>query len=334
MKQYILLLCVLSFFVQNYCMIINAKRSWSDFKDEQKEEIIELFYLSDDLISQIISHLDYKSNMQFIRTSKNLYERYKNKDILLTPHPLKPDDYTNAMIFYARQNDIKKIEHLMEHEGEINKKNRENILKYFQIKGNENIEKVIEIYAEKYDEKSDYLSIYGWDFIQNIPVLYMRLKQGYNPYSVDKAGWTIYSYAISRNHHKILRFLFTHQKINFNIADNSITLLLEAISSSTTDCLKILLADPRIDRSFKNEENETLLYYCENQKKPEVFKLLLREIDPNIQNNQGKTVLHQACSNKNFEIIKILLADTRVNQNLRDKDDKTPMYYLLKSMEY
>lgn len=335
MKQNIVLLCVLSFFIQNYCMLsVGGKRSCENCQEGQQS--LQSILL--DVAGCFIVNLDYKSNIQFIRTSTALYQSYKDKDELFTDHYLPSDYYNSAMIFFARKGDIKKFNLLMQHEGPINKKNREDIRSYFEI---QNAQQLVDIYKRKYDEKNIYdqekeLTINPYHIPNNIAILQLLIQQGYNPYVPGYKNWSVCNHAVYEKRIKTLKFVSTYSHLDPNFQDDEgKSLLHETADKFNLRFLQFLLADPRVDRNIQDRYGRSIMHYCSSRSLDGMLflKSILADplVDINAQDKDGLTALHWCArqQNKDKEMIKTLLNQPKLDQHIKDNDGKTAMHYML-----
>jgi hypothetical protein len=343
MKHNVLLFFSLFFFLQTSCMftfLLGPKEQ----KTLDMSQVIPV-----DVIGHVIGNLDYKENMQFIRTCKTFYSNYAENDILLTPHCLNSNDYTGAMVHFSRKNDAKKIELLMQYEGEVNKNNREDILKHFGVHCGTELQNVIEIYKKKYDKENIYNSVSVCELVTKyVPVFQLLLKQGYDPnikYSneglldrdVHGLGlrdddWRDYKArpVLHCAVHNIcsLNLLLAHPKVDINIKNdrNGETVLHYAACRNDIKVLRRILAHPKVDINAKDDRNcETVLHYavCNNDIK--ILRLILAhpKVDINATDKWGNTVLHKTVFSNNIEGLRILIADGRVDQNIKNNNGLT-----------
>jgi ankyrin repeat protein len=293
-----------------------------------------------DAVTCIMSNFDYKSNIQFIRTCKELYVRYADRnDILFTKHYLSSDDYTGAMVYFARKNDIKKIKLFIRYEGIFNKDNRENILDFFQINGIVDRQKIddtidyqqiIEIYKQEYDQNQNYhIGNINYLVGEYTPVLQLILKQGYNPNIKDLSGFPVLTCAAKEKNSNALKLLLADPASNGNIKDvTGFTALDWAVKENNIEFLRLLLADKRVDRDVESNNGFTALHRAVEKNNIDFLKLLVDNfhIDLNIKDVNGFTALHYAVIENNIKILRLLLTDPRVDPNVEDKYGSTALH--------
>jgi ankyrin repeat protein len=315
------------------CVIAYDLANNSDVRDmllSYNSMISYLQLIPFDVIGDVIGNLDYKANMQFIRTCKRLYGHYAEKNDLLTHYCLNSNDYTGAMVCLARKNDAKKIELLIQYEGEINKNNRENILKYFKINPTFDLQQVIEIYKETYDTKNTYQIVAFDEFVKNnTSVLQLLLKQGFDPNVKNDDGDPIILYAAKYNTNA-LEFLLARQ-VDINAKNNNGMTALHCAAMYNFDALKILLAKEKINLNAKNIKGNTAFLSAVKENNINCLKLLLtiRDVDQNARDKDGGTALHHVIKYDNNNLLKILLETSHVDPNIKDFSGYTVLDYAI-----
>jgi hypothetical protein len=228
----------------------------------------------------VMSSLDHRSNIQFIRTNKYLYDQYVKKafdgriiykNCLFTTIPFDFDFQTKALFHYAPQHeDQAKILLSIEDIGGY----RSKMLKKFEL--HDSHERVMYFYKQL-------LSGNQIGELLDSPELFQKmLKKGLSP-----------------NNGRLMR------NIGF--------------SSNSEKFLRILLDDPRTDLNIQDENGNTILMRCILQKNIKFVKMLLEDkrANPNMQAKSGYTALMYAVSVDDAEIIKVLLADNRINFSIQ-----------------
>lgn len=245
--------------------------------------------ISGDVMNGIVAPLDYKSHMCFLMASKGLYS-------FVATYP-QPDDYTKKMINYARNKNIENFNFSIKHEGPRNKKNRQDIEKFFKIYYPPE-DLTINVYGEIYSEKNSYhLGIMYHIFNTNKAAFKLLLEQGY--------------------------------KHNFNAWQGAD--LQHAAMDNNFVYIKVLLGFNHIlvDRNFQGEMNGTALYWAFAFERFRMVKLLLTDpyVDVNTKNASGDTLLHVVVRKKNSEILKLLLAHPRINEAIKNNYGHTAYDY-------
>jgi ankyrin repeat protein len=213
----------------------------------------------------------------------------------------------NAMIHFSRKNDVEKVKFLMEHEGEVNKNNREDVALYFCADQATIYEDAIDVYSREYDKES-ILDVRK--LIKEPSVLQLVLKQGYQ---------------------------------NFNYCDeDGNTHLHCAISMADFDyCKSLLSLGALVDPNIKNKSERTpahlLMMIGSIDRMIEMLYCLFAhpEFDPNVQSSGGYTLLHNAVqvfnTDDTIKILNCLLSDTRTDRNIRNHKGDTPLDYIVRT---
>jgi ankyrin repeat protein len=314
------------------------------FLSFQTSCMIMLQSLPSDAITVVMKNLDYKSNIRFIMMCEKFYDFYAKKNsILFTDHYLHAHDYMNAMIQFARNDDVERVKLLIEHEGGANKNDRENILGHFSVAGqNSQISQTINVYGKRYGKK-DVLNV--WRIFTCRPLLTLVLKQGYQNFNccANENGRTPLHNAVVSGDIKYCRFLLLlYDLVDPNIQDKGGDTPLHMAVPQRNEIAKCLFVDSRVDPNIQNESGYTPLHHVvvlhpiiNGDKNIEALKLLLADprINPNIRDKSGFTPLYLAAMclsreniDKRIEILNCLLADPRVDPNIKDNNGDTPLY--------
>jgi ankyrin repeat protein len=122
--------------------------------------------------------------------------------------------------------------------------------------------------------------------------------------------------ACSSNNTTMLRFLLQNSLVLFT-GYNARMAIIMASSYGSTECVEILLQDPRIDPAV--EDNQPFLRACQYNKL-ETVKVLLNDprVDPSDNSNAA---LATAVENRFNEIKQLLLKDPRVLEKLSSSED-------------
>jgi ankyrin repeat protein len=272
--------------------------------------MVEFQSIPVEVMAVVMGNLDYKSNVQLIRTCKKLHDFYAQKEnngLLFTDHYLNSTDYMNAMVHFSRNDDVEKVKLLMEHEGEENKNNREDITLYFFPDQATIQEDAIDVYRRKYD-KDAVLDVRR--LMKEPAVLQLVLKQGYQNFNYcDEDGFAPLHYAI--------------------------------ILGKFDDCKSLLSLGALVDPNIKNKYGKTPAYLIMQiasiDRMIEILHCFIAhpQFNPNVQSSGGNTLLHEAVQvfdpNDTVKILNCLLSDARVDCNIRNDADKTLLDYVVDS---
>lgn len=154
------------------------------------------------------------------------------------------------------------------------------------------------------------------EIIKN-PILDFNMK--------NKKGYTGIMLACKKNNYKILEILINNPNINLNITNDDYNCFHIACLYGSIECVKILINSNKFDvnKTAKNMNCFTIACLRNN------FDLIdeLYKIDNIIL--QGPIVslssLHYMVSKNNFEMVKKLLSLPKINKNLRDEYNRTPI---------
>ena len=232
----------------------------------------------------VMSKLDHKSNIQFIRTCKHLYQKYITQQsngmicyhkCLFTLNPFDVADYTKAMFHYAPKSE-ENAKILLRMGGDI-QKDRENIMTLIHVDHSDE-EAVMNFYKQSFSHKSMRL------VLNNLILLRRLLKQGLSPNCQDQEGWGALARAVLNNNIEALKILLAHPKIDPNMQDQiGVCALTTAVHDEKVEVLKILLADNRIDANIGNGRGVTPLSYAARFNKEQSLRILLshEKVNPN-----------------------------------------------------
>ncbi len=309
--------------------------------------MVEFQLIPVEAMATLMSHLDYKSNVQLTRVCKILHNSYKQKnEILFTDHYLHPTDYMNAMIHFSRRNDIKKVKLLIRHEGEVNNNNRLDIVCFFWPNKATIYEDAIDVYKRGYN-KDSILDVRK--LIKEPPVLELVLKQGYRNFNYcDEEGDTPLHRVVDVGDIDACTILLSlGDLVDPNIQNQKGN---TPLHYATVPCflvphrykiVRLLLDDARVDPNLKNNDGYAPLHvvvdlfsYVNNQGSEALTWLLAdSRVDPNIQSNEGDTLLHIVANcicvtsaDNRIKMLNHVLSDPRVKPNIQNNHGNTPLY--------
>ncbi len=291
-----------------------------------------------DMQPVVMSNLDHRSNIQFIATSKHLYNRYVQQKenggvyhhYLFTNHPFQfsPtvdfnvyfDCYSRALFHYAPHQEAQtKI--LLSIEDEIIQDAAAEMLKTLKVNdSNENA--VMSFYRQEFTDAQFYLLVRDPAFLQAM------LKRGISPNAECDKKYLVHT-SIAGPKKKLLKILLADSRFDPNIQDrDGNTVLHKAVWWDKIELAKMLLVDRRIDPNIQDKDGNTVFHQAIGRDKTEFVKRLLTnpELDPNIQDKDGDTVLHRAVFWGRIEVIKMLLANRRIDPNIKDKNGNTALH--------
>jgi ankyrin repeat protein len=298
-------------------------------------------------LAVIMKNMDYKSNIQFIRSCKAFHSFYAEKNnVLFTDHYLHPTDYMNAMIYFSRRNDIEKVKLLIKYEGEINQNNREDIVCFLGCTQKTIYEDAIVVYSRKYD-KDSILDVRR--LIRERPVLELVLKQGYRNFNYcDEEGDTPLHRVVDVSDIDACKTLLSlGDVVDPNIQNKKGNIPLHY---ATIPCflvphrykiVRLLLDDARVDPNLKNNDGYAPLHtvidlfsHVNNQGNEALTWLLAdSRVDPNIQSNEGDTLLHIVANcicittaDTRIKMLNHVLSDPRVDPNVKNNRGNTSLY--------
>jgi ankyrin repeat protein len=236
----------------------------------------------------IMSKLDHKSNIQFIRTCKHLYQKYITQqsngmicyhNCLFTLNPFDVADYTKAMFHYAPKNE-ENAKILLRIGGDI-QKDRENIMALIHVNHSDE-EAVMNFYKQSLPSRNV-------EFIlSNLVLLRRLLELGLSPNCQNEKGSCALTLAVLNNNVEALKILLAHPKTDPNIQNGGgLCALMLAVHDENVEALKILLADNRIDANIQTKKGVTPLSYAAIFNKEQALRILLShdKIDPNAGGN-------------------------------------------------
>ena len=146
---------------------------------------------------------------------------------------------------------------------------------------------------------------------------------------IDSKGRNLISIACIDGANKILKFL-----LNINIDPNKLdiyrfTPLMNAILNERVECIKILLASPKININKEGQYNNTALIYCSNSNNITILSLLLqrKDIDLNKINQNGDSALLILVRKNLVNCVSLLLDQNNVDLFVKNNKGEDCMSY-------
>ena len=149
-----------------------------------------------------------------------------------------------------------------------------------------------------------------------------------DPNMMDSAGQTALMHAAVRGPIEFVKLLLGNERVNpearsrrgegYVFSSEGDTALMMA---STSDVVRALLADPRVDPNTQTlRSGDTALLRAARKGDVAIVKVLLEDsrVIPNLKNNQHDTALTAACDRRRFAVVKLLLDDDRVDPSKED----------------
>lgn len=249
-----------------------AKHRVASIENSQYNESFFTNSMVSDTQLNVMGNLDHRSNIQFIRTSKHLYDQYVKKasdgrityrNCLFTTIPFDFDCYVGALFHYAPQHE-NQAKILLSIEGEAIKSAHSKILKKVEIKIS-NTQQVIDFYKQIFTDKQIRLLSYEHNFVKKM------LKKGLSP-NAKSSGGVLMHEAVFLGNKELLDILVSDHRANRAIeGNNGITASELAITLGKTELLEILLIGSRGDIYRKQE----CLLTAIRGRKTDIVKIIL-----------------------------------------------------------
>jgi len=145
-------------------------------------------------------------------------------------------------------------------------------------------------------------------------------------------GFTPLHLAVDKENEEMLRLLLKEEALDPNIVNSdSLTPLYFATFRGSEGCVRLLLADQRVQVNARNTSGWTPLHCAVKDANVALVKLFLADpqVDPNVPYTlDGSTPMHLVMRNyqrHNLAVLRLLLGDARVQTDLRDLSDCTPL---------
>jgi hypothetical protein len=212
------------------------------------------------------THMDLATLSAFSRSCKKTYQSF-NPNTFLLHYPsyitlLDSNDHMNALINYARQDNLPMFKHVLNNDGRNNRHDMEQILKSF-MRGEHTYDNILHFYkGEKITPKNLFIAI----ILDNIPATRLFLKLGIDVNTYNDDQETPLHCACEMQQCLAVKLLLSHPLINVNFQNKwgqtplHVAYMASKYAIAPERIINLLTQHPTIDVTIKDKEGNTASY--------------------------------------------------------------------------